>query len=46
MNGVFPNPMPTHIYRNSKDTVRPHYNENYNKKLIEKKQKMEEKKNG
>lgn len=44
MNSRFSNPMPTHIYRNSKDTVHPHYNENYNKKQIE--MKMEEKKNG
>lgn len=46
MNSIFPEPMPTHIYRNNKDTVRPYYNENYNTKLIEKKKKMEEKKNG
>ena len=42
MNSTFPEPVPTHIYRNSKDTVRPYYNE----QLIEKKKKMEEKKNG
>lgn len=42
MNSTFPEPMPTHIYRNSKATVRPYYNE----RLIEKKKKMEEKKNG
>lgn len=40
MNSTFPEPVPTHIYRNSKATVRPYYNE----QLIEKK--MEEKKNG
>ena len=39
---TLPEPMQTHIYRNSKATVRPYYNE----ELIEKKKKMEEKKNG
>lgn len=42
MNSTFSDPMPTHIYRNSKATVRPYYNE----QLLEKKKKMEEKKNG